>query len=100
MRFFRLNAINQVGGFDTGIKGAGEDHDISIRLKNIGWKFAVNDEAKYHRKYRPDTFGAVWRKNFWYGSGRHFLYHKYKNNIVYRSTLFFRWCFGLVLGLL
>jgi GT2 family glycosyltransferase len=34
---FRLTAINQVGGFDVKIKGAAEDGDIAMRIRNAGW---------------------------------------------------------------
>ena len=85
---FRLKAINQIGGFDLKIRGASEDQDISIRLKNAGWKLAVNNAAEYYRRYRPATWKALWSKNFWYGYGRHFLYHKHKNQAS-RWELFF-----------
>ena len=85
---FRRKAIDQVGGYDINIKGASEDQDIAIRIKNLGWTFGVNNSAGYYRKYRPDTWKALWRKNFWYGYGRHFLYHKF-NNQKTRWELFF-----------
>jgi glycosyltransferase involved in cell wall biosynthesis len=76
---FRLNAVNQVGGFDTRIKGAAEDRDISIRIKTAGWLLAQNASARYYRKCPPTTLVALWKKHFWYGYGTHFLFHKYKN---------------------
>jgi len=76
---FRLKAVKQVGGFDTRIKGAAEDRDISIRIKNAGWVLATNRLAQYYRKYPPITLAALWRKHFWYGYGTHFLFHKYKS---------------------
>ena len=36
---FRLEAIRQVGGYNVNIKGAAEDGDISIRIKNAGGCF-------------------------------------------------------------
>jgi GT2 family glycosyltransferase len=85
---FRLNAVKQVGGFDPEIRGASEDQDLVIRLKNAGWAVSANPSAKYYRKFRPETWKAVWRKNFWYGYGRHFVYHKHKGETV-RWELFF-----------
>jgi glycosyltransferase involved in cell wall biosynthesis len=85
---YRLKAVNEVGGFDSNIRGASEDRDIAIRLKNFGWELAVNKTAEYHRKYRPTTWKTLWRKHFWYGYGEHFIYHKYKNQTV-RWELFF-----------
>ncbi len=85
---FRLKAIKQVDGFDTRIKGAAEDRDISIRIKNAGWHLAVNTAAQYYRKYPPTNMVALWRKHFWYGYGQHFLFHKYRNQRL-RWELFF-----------
>ena len=85
---FRLKAIKQVGGYDVNIRGAAEDGDISIRIRNVGWRLSRNDSSKYYRKYPPKTWRALWRKQFWYGYGNHFLYHKYKSQAS-RWELFF-----------
>jgi cellulose synthase/poly-beta-1,6-N-acetylglucosamine synthase-like glycosyltransferase len=85
---FRLKAIKQAGGFDVNIKGAAEDRDISIRIKNLGWQFSINRSAQYYRKYPPTTYAALWRKHFWYGYGSHFLFHKYPSQKS-RWELFF-----------
>ncbi|MCW4018864.1 MAG: glycosyltransferase [Candidatus Bathyarchaeota archaeon] len=85
---FRLTAINQVGGFDVDIKGAAEDGDIAIRIKNAGWQLSRNSSAEYYRKYPPTTWNALWRKHFWYGYGSYFLYRKYKTH-AFRWELFF-----------
>ncbi|XES77693.1 MAG: glycosyltransferase family 2 protein [Candidatus Bathyarchaeia archaeon] len=85
---FRLKAVKQVGGFDPEIKGASEDQDLVIRLKKAGWTVSANPSAKYYRKFRPETWKAVWCKNLWYGYGRHFVYHKHKDQTA-RWELFF-----------
>jgi glycosyltransferase involved in cell wall biosynthesis len=85
---FRLRALRQIGGFDTRIKGAAEDRDVSIRLKTLGWILSKNDSANYYRKYLPRTWKSLWRKSFWYGYGLHFLFHKYSTE-RYRIELFF-----------
>jgi glycosyltransferase involved in cell wall biosynthesis len=85
---FRLKAIKHVGGYDVNIKGAAEDCDISIRLRNKGWRLSRNNSSEYYRKYPPTTWKALWRKQFWYGYGNHFLYHKYKS-LALRLELFF-----------
>jgi glycosyltransferase involved in cell wall biosynthesis len=76
---FRLKALESVGGFDVQIKGAGEDLDISRRIGESGWKLAVNNSATFYRKYPPATLKALWKKNYWYGYGNHYLFHKYKD---------------------
>jgi glycosyltransferase involved in cell wall biosynthesis len=74
---FRLKALQEVGGFDVRIKGAGEDLDISRRIKEAGWALAHNNSATYYEKYSPATPNGLWKRNFGYGYANHFLFHKY-----------------------
>ena len=76
---FRLKALESVGGFDIRIKGAGEDIDISTRIRESGWALSTNNSARLCKKDRPATLKALWKRNFWYGYGNHFLFHKYKD---------------------
>jgi len=80
---YRLKAIKQVGGFDINIKGAGEDHDISHRMKESGWalrnrKFGSSESPEFHYGNPPTTWKALWNRYFWYGYGEHFLFHKFE----------------------
>lgn len=75
---FRLKAIKQVGGFDTNIRGAGEDQDISYRMKKSGWALCRNSSSELYHTGVPKTWKELWDRHFWYGYGRHFLFHKYK----------------------
>ena len=79
---FRLKALNQVGRFDTSIKGAGEDIDISRRIRDFGWELSTNNSSEYCRKHPPETWKTLWRKRVWYGYGNHFLSHKYPNKTL------------------
>jgi len=74
----RLKAVKQIGGFDVDIKGAGEDQDISHRMKESGWVLRGNSSSEFYHKHPPTTWRALWDRHFWYGYGRHFLFHKYK----------------------
>jgi len=76
---FRLKALESVSGFDIRIKGAGEDVDVSRRIRESGWALSINNSARLYKKYPPTTAKSFWRKNFWYGYGSHFLFHKYKD---------------------
>ena len=76
---FRLKALESAGGFDIQIKGAGEDIDISTRLRESGWALSTNNSARSYPKYPPATLKALWQKHFWYGYANHFLFHRYKN---------------------
>jgi glycosyltransferase involved in cell wall biosynthesis len=76
---FRLKALERVGGFDIQIKGAGEDQDISTKIRESGWALSTNYSARVFQKYPPATPKALWKRHFWYGYGTHFLFHKYKD---------------------
>ncbi len=76
---FRLKALEKVSGFDVRIKGAGEDQDVSRRIRESGWTLAVNNSARVYQEYPPATPKALWKRNFGYGYGNHFLFHKYKD---------------------
>jgi glycosyltransferase involved in cell wall biosynthesis len=77
---FRLKALHSVGGFDIRIKGAGEDIDVSLRIKKAGWTLSTNNLAKIYKTCSPVTPKVLWNKDSWYGYGNHFLFHKYKDN--------------------
>lgn len=79
---FRLKAIKEIGGFDINIKGAGEDIDISQRMKKSGWTLSRNSSSEFYEKYPPTTWKALWNRHFWYGYGDHFLFHKYKAQML------------------
>ena len=76
---FRLNALKSIGGFDIRIKGAGEDIDVSRRIRESGWGLSINNSARQYKKDSPATLKALWKKNLWYGYAKHFLFHKYKD---------------------
>ncbi len=76
---FRLKALESVGGFDIQIKGAGEDIDVSRRIRESGWLLADNKSAGAHNKYPPATLKGLWRKNSGYGYGNYLLFCKYKD---------------------
>ena len=76
---YRLKALEDVGGFDIRIKGAGEDIDVSRRIRESGWRLAVNKSAQVYQKHLPTTIKALWRRNYGYGYGNHFLFHKYED---------------------
>jgi glycosyltransferase involved in cell wall biosynthesis len=93
---FRLQSMNQAGGYDRKIRGAGEDGDIASRIKSLGWQLTRNDEAIYRRRSPPMHLRNLWRKHFWYGYGNHFLFHKYSGRKV-SGELFFP--FSILIGL-
>lgn len=71
---YRVEAIKKVGGFDSNLKGAGEDQDIAYRIKSAGWAISQSSTFFYERRAR--TWKDLWNKYFWYGYGAYKLYRK------------------------
>ncbi|MFX1539096.1 MAG: glycosyltransferase [Promethearchaeota archaeon] len=74
---FRISAIKQAGGFDSHIKGAGEDMDVGYRISKAGWSMYFGENALLLHKTR-NTWKSIWDENFWYGYGGHYIMHKHK----------------------
>jgi glycosyltransferase involved in cell wall biosynthesis len=71
---FRLNAIRQIGGFDTRINGASEDIEVAYRMRRKGWELAITNE-KFAESTRQSWL-SLWTQYVWYGRGSHFVFHK------------------------
>jgi len=74
---YRVSAIKQVGGFDSRIKGSGEDEEIECRVTKAGWSVFIGTPAIFYEK-RKKTWKALWNEAAWYGYGGHYLLHKKK----------------------
>ena len=66
---FRTKALRQVNGFDKRFKGAGEDVNVAIRIRNSGWLIQLNDAVLYELHNGMSTFKDLWKKYYWYGYG-------------------------------
>ncbi len=75
---FRSEALKQVGGFDTNIKGAAEDRDLIVRIQAKGWQVSVNETARFFHKCR-ENLRDFWNEQLWFGYGDHYFNHKHKN---------------------
>jgi cellulose synthase/poly-beta-1,6-N-acetylglucosamine synthase-like glycosyltransferase len=73
---YRISAVKAVGGYDTRIRGAGEDNDISLRIKKAGWKLKMNPNAKFKHIMRT-RWRSLWKEYSWWGYGSHFISHKH-----------------------
>ena len=71
---YRVEAIRQVNGFDSGMRGVGEDQDAAFRIREAGWLLKRSSAIFYER--RVQTWDGVWRKWFWYGFGDYDPYYK------------------------
>lgn len=69
---YRVEAMRQVGGFDDGITGSGEDMDIEQRISAKGWLLDVTSAVFF--ELRRKTWGSLWNEYFWHGNGASHLY--------------------------
>jgi len=82
---YRLEAIREVGGFDSMLKGVGEDQDAAYRVRDAGWLLDRSPAIFYEK--RPCSWKSLWDKYFWYGCGDYDLYRKNRNIFsLYRMT--------------
>ena len=89
---FRLAAIRDVGGFDLEIRGAGEDSDITTRIKSAGYLLLLG-QAEYEHEFKQNL-KSLWNQLTWYGYGSHYCYHKNKDLTDLMYTYFFPFSFG------
>jgi len=75
---YRVEALKQVGGFDEGLKGAGEDQEVAKRVTAAGWQIRLNNAQFYEFHGGMAAFKDVWRKYFWYGYGCQKIYWQNK----------------------
>lgn len=59
---FRNNLIKEVGGFDENFKGNcfRDDTDISLRIKNLGYKLIFHPKALVMHKFKGKTVSNNW----------------------------------------
>jgi len=74
---FRLEAVREIGGFDIRLKGAGEDVELTNRIKKAGMK-VVGNEAKFFHNHRA-TWKALWEEYSWWGYGMHYVNHRHEH---------------------
>ncbi|MCL5949551.1 MAG: glycosyltransferase [Candidatus Bathyarchaeota archaeon] len=84
---YRVEAVRQVGGFDTRINGAAEDTEMAYRVRAKGWELTMTKEM-----FTESTRGSwlsLWKQYVWYGRGGHFIFHKDPNalNLLQMSPL-------------
>jgi len=83
---YRTKAIRQVGGFDTTIKGVGEDQDAEFRVRSGGWTTLRSDAVFFEK--RRDTLHDLWKEYFWHGYGGGYLFQKNRKMIKLYKFLF------------
>jgi GT2 family glycosyltransferase len=73
---YRVSALRNLGGWNREFFTAGEDTDLSIRLRNSGHRIVLHPSAKvrYLFSNRQATVGGALRKAFLYGNVAYPLY--------------------------
>ncbi|MCW3996519.1 MAG: glycosyltransferase [Candidatus Bathyarchaeota archaeon] len=82
---YRVEAVRQVGGFDTRINGAAEDTEMAYRVCAKGWGLTTTKE--WFTESTRGSWQSLWKQYFWYGRGGHFIFHKNPNalNLIQMS---------------
>ena len=85
---YRSSALKHVRGFDTKIRGVGEDMDIEYRLRRAGWKLCISSASFYEKRRR--TWQELWEEYRWHGKGGAYIFKKYGKNadLFPRKSLF------------
>jgi glycosyltransferase involved in cell wall biosynthesis len=78
---YRTRIILQVKGFDESIKGYGEDWDIEIRAKAVGWSLSMTDATYLDYERHGLTWRGLWRRYWRRGYDSHYFFHKYSGAI-------------------
>lgn len=76
---YRVKALQLIGGFDTEIKGVGEDMDVEKRIREGGWQLHVSPAVFYET--RRQTWRSLWLEYSWHGSGGRYIFGKNKRAI-------------------
>lgn len=76
---FRRTALTEIGGFDSKFRTAGEDVDISIRLRNAGGKLIYNPKARVDHLPEGDLFDITFQA---FKHAKYASYALLKNNLA------------------
>jgi len=76
---YRTKAIREVGGFNSSIRGVGEDMDAENRIKAAGWKLYITSAV--FQEIRRKSWRALWDEYVWHGKGAWNLFQKNKHLI-------------------
>ena len=83
---YRFDAVKMVGGFDSYLKGVGEDMDIEYRIRKVGWSLFLGAPAIFYEQ-RRSSMQALWREAYWHGKGGHDVFTKDKSQFaLYKMT--------------
>lgn len=77
---FKKDILKKLNGFDENLR-SGEDTDISLRIKELGYSLMMEPKAVvYH--YHPVTWRGMINQQIWYGVGGYQMLKKYKRSML------------------
>lgn len=82
---FRREALDQVGAFDV---GAGEDLDLTMRLRRVGWRVVFASEAICYTDVPVDLWPLIRQRLRWERDSVRLRYRKYRSLMSPRSARF------------
>lgn len=85
---YRVSLLRELGGWDSAFFTAGEDTDLSIRLKQKQAKILLHPEAKIRYLFsgRQNTVGGALKKALLYGKTAAVLYRKHRYDGIQSRT--------------
>jgi glycosyltransferase involved in cell wall biosynthesis len=86
-RFFRKEAFDKVGGYDTAITGP-EDWDLSESVKGSGYKISRIKSVIIHHETIPNLYSLV-KKKYFYAFNSHSYLKKQKVSVFSSKTIYF-----------
>jgi glycosyltransferase involved in cell wall biosynthesis len=75
---YRVEAIRQMGGFDSNIRGTGEDLDAAYRIQRAGWLIRQGEGVIYETHGFMSSWKDLWDMYFWHGFTSLYLYKQKK----------------------
>jgi glycosyltransferase involved in cell wall biosynthesis len=93
----RTDALRKAGGFDEKLRGYGEDFDLEIRVKALGYTLATVNTKFSDYERRGLTFNSLWSRYWLRGYHTHYFFHKNKGVLQhYRMFPPAAFLFGLI----
>ena len=78
---YRVEALEKVGGFDERLRGYGEDQDVEIRIRNLGWLLDTVDVKFTDYERHALTWKSLWRRYWLRGYQTRYFLQKNKRMI-------------------
>lgn len=73
---YRIEALWQAGGFDENLRGYGEDSDVEIRVRAVGWSMDTIDANFLDYERHGLEWKSLWSRYWLRGYYTHYFLHK------------------------